>query len=71
MAMKKHQVKIGEHYVAKVAQKITVIRIDGENRFGGWDATNMKTRKPVRIKSAQRLRAHVPAERVSMFVGVS
>ncbi len=30
-------------------------RSDGESRLGGWDATNITTRKKIRIKSAQRL----------------
>lgn len=33
------------------------MRIESENRHGGWDATNLATGKKVRIKSAQRLRA--------------
>jgi len=55
--MKKSQVKVGSEYVAKVSGKLAHIRIDSENPHGGWDATNMATKKAVRIKSAQRLRA--------------
>ena len=55
--MKKHEVKIGSEYVAKVSGKLAHVRIDRENPHGGWDATNLATKKPVRIKSAQRLRA--------------
>ena len=57
--MKKHEVKVGGRYVAKVSDKLTLVRIDRENPHGGWDATNEKTGKPVRIKSAQRLRSAV------------
>jgi len=54
--MKKNEVKIGTTYTAKVSGKIAKVRIDAENRHGGWDATNLATKKKVRIKSAQRLR---------------
>jgi len=57
--MKKNEVKLGGRYVAKVSDKLTLVRIDRENPHGGWDATNEKTGKPVRIKSAQRLRSAV------------
>jgi hypothetical protein len=55
--MKKHEVKIGSEYVAKVSGKLAHVRIDRENPHGGWDATHLATKKAVRIKSAQRLRA--------------
>ena len=54
--MKKNEVKVGGRYSAKVSDKVVVVRIDGENPHGGWDATNEATGKKVRIKSAQRLR---------------
>ena len=54
--MKKSDVKIGGVYTAKVTNKLVQVRIDAENRNGGWDATNLTTNKKVRIKSAQRLR---------------
>jgi len=54
--MKKHEVKVGGQYLAKVSGKVVVVHIDGENPHGGWDATNVQTKKKVRIKSAQRLR---------------
>jgi hypothetical protein len=54
--MKKHEVKVGQTYLAKVSDKVVPVRIDGENAHGGWDATNTATGKKVRVKSAQRLR---------------
>ncbi len=57
--MKKNEVKIGSTYTAKVSGKIAKVRIDAESRHGGWDATNLGTKKKVRIKSAQRLRSEV------------
>ena len=55
--MEKNEIKIGEQYTCKVSDKIVVVKITGENPHGGWDATNLKTGKAVRIKSAQRLRS--------------
>jgi len=57
--MKKHEVKVGGQYLAKVSGKVVAVHIDGENPHGGWDATNVQTKKKVRIKSAQRLRREV------------
>ena len=54
--MKKDEVKVGKHYAAKVSGQMATVRIDAENPHGGWDATNLRTRKKVRVKSAQRLR---------------
>jgi len=54
--MRKHEVKVGGRYVAKMSDKLTLVRIDRENPHGGWDARNTATGKKVRIKSAQRLR---------------
>ena len=53
--MKKTDVKIGGEYFAKVTNKKVTVRIDAENRSGGWDATNLSTGKKVRIKTAGRL----------------
>ena len=54
--MKKDEVKVGGFYAAKVSDRMATVRIDAENPRGGWDATNITTKKKVRIKSAQRLR---------------
>jgi len=54
--MKKASVKVGQVYSCKVSGSVVPVRIDRENPRGGWDATNLKTQKPVRVKSAQRLR---------------
>jgi len=54
--MKKDEVKVGGFYAAKVSGRMATVRIDAENHRGGWDATNLTTKKKVRIKSAQRLR---------------
>jgi hypothetical protein len=59
--MKKSDVKVGQVYSAKVSGNIVPVRIDRENPRGGWDGTNMVTKKAVRIKSAQRLRGKAAA----------
>ena len=66
--MKKHEVKLGSEYIANVSGKLAHVRIDRENPHGGWDATNLATKKSVRIKSAQRLRA--PAGAFNKALGV-
>jgi len=54
--MKKSDVKIGTTYTAKITNRVVPVRIDAANPNGGWDATNLATKKKVRIKSAARLR---------------
>ena len=53
--MKKNDVKVGAVYNCKISGNVVPVRIDRENPRGGWDGTNLKTKKSVRIKSAQRL----------------
>lgn len=53
--MKKADVKIGGQYFATVSGRKVVVKIDAENRSGGWNATNQTTGKQVRIKTAGRL----------------
>ena len=43
-------------YTAKVSDKLVNVRIDSTHSKGGWSATNTRTGKRIRIKSAQRLR---------------
>ena len=60
--MKKDNVKLGTVYAAKVSGDVVPVRLDKTNPHGGWDGTNMKTRKQVRIKGAQRLRGLWPTK---------
>ena len=55
--MKKNEVKIGGIYTAKVTNRLVQVRIDAASRYGGWDATNLVTKKKIRIKSPAKLRA--------------
>jgi len=54
--MKKNEVKVGGLYTSKVSDKLVTVRIDSTHSQGGWNATNTRTGKRIRIKSAQRLR---------------
>lgn len=63
--MKKDDVKIGKVYMAKVTDKLVPVRIDAENRYGGWDATNLATSKKIRIKSPQRLQGEAKGRQAS------
>lgn len=54
--MTKNEVKVGGLYHAKVSDKLVTVRIDSAHSAGGWNATNTRTGKRIRIKSAQRLR---------------
>jgi len=61
--MKKKDVRIGAYYAIKHTSspygKLSVIRIDGESQYGGYNATNLKTKRPIRIKAATKLRYEV------------
>jgi len=61
--MKSSEVKAGEIYHAKVSGNLTAVRIVREADNGkGWHAVNIKTKRPIRIKSAQRLRRPLTAK---------
>ena len=59
--MLKRQVVIGNHYAIRHHgdSKLSVIRIDSESRYGGYNATKLKTGRTIRIKSAAKLRFEV------------
>jgi len=57
--MKKADIQIGATYLVKVTGNLVTVKIDRENPRGGWDGTNLKTKRSVRIKSAQRMRRRV------------
>ncbi len=58
--MKKCNVQLGKTYAVKVSGSVVPVKIERENPRGGWDGTNAKTGKTVRIASAQRLRGLWP-----------
>ena len=55
--MRKKDVQIGGAYQAKVSGALTTVRIASESRFGGWNATNVRTGRSIHIRSPQRLRS--------------
>ncbi len=57
-----NEVKTGKPYVARVNKKLVAVRIDSTHTDGGWNATNMRTGKRIRIKSARRLQGPAKAE---------
>ncbi len=61
--MKQNEIKVGGVYTAKVSDRVVPVRIDSTHSAGGWNATNTKTGKRIRIKSAQRLRSEVKPKR--------
>ena len=69
--MKKADVKLGKTYTAKVSNRIVPVRIDAVHSVGGWVATNLKTNKKVRIKSAQLLRGVYHATTAKISVGAA
>jgi hypothetical protein len=58
--MKKNNVKLGAVYAVKVSGEIQPVRLDSTNPHGGFNGTNMRTKKSVRIVSTQRLRGLWP-----------
>lgn len=61
MSVPKKDVKIGGFYAIAHTSYTTlsVVRIDSESRFGGYNATKLKTNRPIHIKSATKLRYEV------------
>jgi hypothetical protein len=57
--MKKNDVKVGGVYSAKITDRPVPVRIEREHPDGGWEATNLKSKRTVRIKAATKLRAEV------------
>ena len=54
--MKNSEVQIGATYLVKVSGNLVPVKITCEHDKGGWEGRSLKTRKTIRIKSAQRLR---------------
>jgi hypothetical protein len=62
--MKQHEIIVGHHYVAKVSNKLTIVRVDEIRLMGTctryprlcYDVTNLTTRHKINFRSAQRFR---------------
>jgi hypothetical protein len=60
--MLKKDVKIGAHYAIHheaSSRRLSIIRIDSESRYGGYNALKLKTGRMIRVKSAAKLRFEV------------
>jgi hypothetical protein len=59
--MLKKQVRLGAHYAIRHHgdSRLSVIRLDSESIYGGYNATKLKTSRSIRIKSAAKLRFEV------------
>lgn len=59
--MLKKEIKLGSHYAIRHhgESNLSVIRLDSESRYGGYNATKLKTNRSIRIKSAAKLRFEV------------
>ena len=63
--MQKHNIKVGSTYIVKVSGTLAKVRITREHPRGGWYGTNLATGREVRIRTAARLRAEVPAQGIT------
>ncbi len=62
--MRKRDVRVGAVYVVKVSEREVPVEIRREALYGkGWIGRNLTTGREVRIRSAQRLRREVTAQR--------
>lgn len=71
--MKNVEIRVGEVYSARVGANVVPVRVDHQHstfsRKTGtrwnWTCTNLRTKRVVTVKSAQRFREHVPADEVA------
>ncbi len=61
--MKATEVKTGQTYRVKVGHNSTEVKITSVNPKGGWEAVNVRTGKPVNIKSASRIVSASPVSK--------
>jgi len=66
--MKKTEIECGERYVAKVTGKLTLLHIIRPLDAGGWLAVNCSTGRTIRVRSAARLRRHVPLSEYQVWL---
>jgi len=61
--MLKREVRVGSYYAIRhhtdPAYRLSVIQIDSESIYGGYNATKLTTNRRIRIKSAAKLRYEV------------
>lgn len=67
--MRREQVKIDGLYLAKVSNKMTVVRILNARLIGkGWTAKNQRTGRNIFILSARRLRQEIAESDLAKFI---
>lgn len=53
--MKKCDIVVRQLYRAQIRGRVTIVDLLNEEPGGGWNAVDIATRKPVRIRRADRL----------------
>ena len=53
--MQAEQIEVGATYTASISRKKVRVRIKCEHPKGGWNAVNLASKRPVHIKSADKL----------------
>jgi hypothetical protein len=69
--MQAKQIKVGEVYEVRVANKLCPVRIEEEHPGGGWRGTNLKTAKPVRIVGPNKIRGLWVEGKPTRSIGMS
>ena len=57
--MKRRDVVLGQVYAVKVSGRIQPVRLVSESPYGGWVGKNEATGRPIRIRTAAKLRARL------------
>lgn len=63
--MKAKDVARGGIYLAKIGDRLVPVRIGMRSSYGGWEATNLATKRSVRIKSARKLRRRLAENEIA------
>ena len=64
--MKNAEVKVNEVYVAKIGGNTTLVKVTGI-KSKGFNAVNLKTNREINLKTAGKLRKHIPEKLVSVL----
>jgi len=59
--MKKKEIEIGKVYLAKISNRLSPVRILSISRYNSnhWVAENVRTKRQITIRSAQKLRGEL------------
>lgn len=60
--MKKNEIRVGGHYVAKVNDRLVTVRVDAITEAGRYDVTNLSTGRTTYFRSAMKFRREVRAD---------